>query len=193
MSEEVTQREALRVLTKLMIWVAVAGVFWITWGYLTHSDNPGLHSVADIDLRGLSPGDYMVVRWNQRKLYVWHRTKPMLAQLNGYEDQLSDPDSLHSQQPGAAKNYYRSVQPDYLVVFARNELQGCDVLAEPATLKNTAVSPWFGGFKATCQDVYFDLAGRVYRHHDQHPQDTPENLVVPPHQIIGERLIIMQE
>lgn len=194
MSEEVTtRRAALRVLAKSMIWVAVAGVFWISWKYLTHSDIPNHHSIADFDLRGLPQGDYMVVRLNQRKLYVWHRTQQMLAHLTGYEDRLSDPDSLHSRQPKAAKNSYRSMQPDYLVVFARNESQGCDTLVEPATLENISVSPWFGGFKDTCQDVYFDLAGRVYGRRNQHHQDTQQNLEVPPHQIIGERLIIMQE
>lgn len=184
---EAIRRVILRVFTKIMVLIAFAGLTWVYWDYLTHSDTPTEHPALDIDLRGLAPGEYLIVRWNDQTLYVWHRTPEMLDQLVGYEDQLYDPDSLYSQQPEAAKNPYRSMYPRYLVVFARNTATGCDTVVAPVDMENVPVSPWFGGFKDTCQEAYFDLAGRIYTN-----QQIRYNLEVPPYQLIGERLILME-
>ena len=187
MMNETIHRITLRVLTKILVLLAFAWLAWVYWGYLTHSDTPIGQPTLDIDLTDLALGDYMIVRWNERTLYIWHRTDEMLTQLVTYNDQLQDPNSLHSQQPPAAKNHFRSMDPKYLVVFAKNNVTGCDTEVVTATMKNVTVSPWFGGFKDACDGAYFDLAGRSYVN-----QSVANNLEVPPHQIIGKRLFIME-
>ena len=185
---ETIRRVTLRVFTKIMVLTAFAWLAWVYWGYLTHSDTPTDQPTLEIDLAGLAPGDYMIVRWNERTLYVWHRTDKMLAQLVTYDDQLRDPNSLYSSQPLAAKNQFRSLDPKYLVVFAKNNVTGCDAVLMAADTQNAPVSPWFGGFKDACGDTYYDLAGRSYVN-----QSAGYNLEVPPHQIIGRRLFIMED
>ena len=182
------RRVTLRVFTKVMVLTAFAWLAWVYWGYLTHSDTPIGQSTFEIDLTGLAPGDYMIVRRNERTLYVWYRTDEMLSQLVTYDDQLRDPESLYSHQPAAAKNEFRSLDPKYLVVFAKNNATGCDAVVVASNMDNVPVSPWFGGFQDTCGDIYFDLAGRSYV-----PQSAGYNLEVPPHQIIGKRLFIIED
>ncbi len=187
MMNETTRRITLRVITKIMILMAFVWIAWVYWGYLTHSNAPIGRPALDIDLTGLAPGDYMIVRLTGQTLYVWHRTDEMLAQLVTYDDQLHDPKSLYSSQPSAAKNHFRSMDPKYLVVFAKINETGCDAVVVSANTDNIPVSPWFGGFKDACGDTYFDLAGRSYVN-----ESVRYNLEVPPHQIIGGRLFIIE-
>jgi ubiquinol-cytochrome c reductase iron-sulfur subunit len=171
-----------------MMLMVFAGLAWVVSGYMSQSTVPQGQSGLDIDLTGLVPGDYMIVRSGQRKIIVWHRTDEMLAQLMNAEQHLQDPDSSKSQQPSAAANPYRSVDPQFLVVSARNDTQGCEVQVLADVDAQVAVTPWFGGFKNSCREIYYDLAGRSYKHREE-----PHNLDVPPHQVLAGKLYIMAE
>lgn len=188
MSNDVSRRKTLRRVVRVMMLMAFAWLAWVVSGYMSQSVVPEGHSGMDIDLTGLASGDYMIVRSGQRKMIVWHRTDEMLARLMGAQDHLQDPDSSKSEQPSAAANPYRSIDPHYLVVLARNEIQDCDVQALAEDHPHIPVTPWFGGFKDSCQDIYFDLAGRSYKHRVEQ-----RNLDVPPHQILAGKLYIMEE
>jgi ubiquinol-cytochrome c reductase iron-sulfur subunit len=182
MAEASSRRQWVRGGIRLAILAVFAWLAWVYSGYFSRSPNAEkLDAALDINVQNLAPGDYMIVKWDRRKLYVWHRTKAMLANLTGYENQLNDPDSEHSIQPQAAKNAYRSINPYYLVVFAQTAKGGCEVDVVPAQAAgNVPVSPWYGGFRDECKGTYYDLAGRSYRYHGQQP-----NLEVPDHQVIA--------
>ncbi len=188
MSDDRSRRKILRGTVKLMILVMFAWLAWMVSGYMTQSPHPERRTGLSIDLRGLAAGDYMIVRWDQRKLYVWHRSDAMLRQLRGYEDRLEDPDSSRSRQPEAATNHYRSLDPHYLVVYARNKDRDCEVEALGASQSEPPVTPWFGGFADSCRGVYYDLAGRAYT-----SQGVQRNLEVPAHQILGGKLYLLEE
>ncbi|MCP4407145.1 MAG: hypothetical protein GY807_05170 [Gammaproteobacteria bacterium] len=188
MSNDQSRRKVLRGTIKLMILAVFAWLAWIVSGYMTQSSDPARHTGLSIDLKGLVAGDYMIVRWDQRKLYVWHRSDAMLRQLRGYEDRLEDPDSSRSRQPKAATNHYRSLDPHYLVIYARNQDQDCEVEALGTSQSELPVRPWFGGFVDSCQGMYYDLAGRVYT-----SQGVQRNLEVPAHQILGGNLHLIEE
>lgn len=163
-----------------------AWLAWVVSGYM--SQPGGTHSQPrfGVDLLGLKPGEYMIVNWDRQKLYVWHRNDDMLARLRDYEDQLQDPNSLYSDQPTAAKNYYRSMDPRYLVVFAdSDEGKDCEVKAVEPDRSDVPVSPWLGGFRNPCNGVYYDLAGRSYA-----SEQRSHNLAVPAHQIIAGKLYL---
>jgi ubiquinol-cytochrome c reductase iron-sulfur subunit len=171
-----------------MILMVFAWLAWVVSGYMSQSIVPEGHSGLDIDLTSLAPGDYMIVRSGQHRIIVWHRTDEMLARLMSAEEHLQDPDSSKSRQPSAATNPYRSIDPRYLVVLARNDTQDCEVQALAEDYPQVAVTPWFGGFRDSCREIYFDLAGRSYKHpEEQH------NLDVPPHQVLAGKLYIMEE
>lgn len=172
----------------MMMLMGFAWLAWVISGYMSRSTVPEGHFELDIDLTGLEPGDHMIVRSGQRKIIVWHRTDEMLNQLMSAGEYLQDPDSSQSQQPSAATNPYRSVDPRYLVVLASNNTQDCDVQVLADDYPQVPVSPWFGGFKDSCREIYFDLAGRSYKH-----QEEWRNLDVPPHQVLAGKLHIMAE
>ncbi len=182
MAEVSSRRPWVRVGIRIAILVVFAWLAWVYSGYLSQSPNaerPG--ASLDINVQNLAPGDYMIVRRDRRKLYVWHRTEDMLANLTGYENHLNDPGSENSVQPQAAKNVYRSVNPYYLVVFAQAADGSCEVDVVPAQAAgNVPVSPWYGGFQDGCSGTYYDLAGRSYSYEGQQ-----DNLEVPPHQVIA--------
>ena len=182
MAEVSSRRPWVRVGIRIAILAVFAWLAWVYSGYLSQSpnaDRPG--ASLDINVQNLAPGDYMIVRRDRRKLYVWHRTDAMLANLTGYENQLNDPGSEISVQPQAAKNAYRSVNPYYLVVFAQVADGSCEVDVVPTQVAgNIPVSPWYGGFRDSCSGTYYDLAGRSYTYQGQQ-----DNLEVPPHQVIA--------
>ncbi len=171
----------------------ILGVFaWLAWvisGYMSPPVIQHSQSRFAVDLRELAPGQYMIVRWNKHKLYVWHRTKQMLAGLHDHEDQLQDPDSSRSSQPAAATNLYRSMDPRYLVVFADTDgEERCEVETVQLDRLDVPFSPWLGGFRDPCSGVYYDLAGRSFA-----SQKRAHNLTVPAHQIITGKLYIERD
>jgi ubiquinol-cytochrome c reductase iron-sulfur subunit len=172
-----------------MLLCAFAWFAWIVSGYMSQPNAPHGMSRSSVDLMGLTAGEYMIVRWNRHKFFVWHRTNETLARLRDYEDKLQDPNSLYSDQPAAAKNHYRSMDPRYLVVLADNGGgKDCEVEAVQPNRSDIPVSPWFGGFWNPCSGVYYDLAGRSYASGKR-----ARNLTVPAHQVIAGKLYLEQE
>lgn len=186
MMDELTRRKALKRIIRIMVLAIFAWLAWVVSGYMSRPGDSQSQSRFGVDLMGLAPGEYMIVRWNRRKLYVWHRTNEMLARLRGHEDQLQDPDSSRSNQPAAAANHYRSMDPRYLVVFADSDkADGRDIETAQQDPSDIPVSPWFGGFWNPCSEIYYDLAGRSYA-----SQGRSRNLAVPAHQIIAGKLYL---
>ena len=172
-----------------MILAVFAWLAWVVSGYMSHSGNSPSRARLGVDLTELDPGEYMIVRWNQRKIYVWHRTNEMLTRLRDHEDSLQDPDSSRSNQPSAAKNHYRSMDPRYLVVFADDgAVSDCEIESVQQAPSEVPVSPWLGGFWNPCSKIYYDLAGRSYA-----SQERSRNLSVPAHQVIAEKLYLENE
>lgn len=189
MTDDQTRRKTLRIIIRLMILSVFAWLAWVVSGYMSQPGGSHNQSRFGVDLTGLAAGEYMIVRWNQDKFIVWHRTDQMLARLRNYEDQLQDPHSLYSDQPAAAKNDYRSMEPRYLVVSAEaEEGKDCEIKAVQPNGSDIPVSPWFGGFRNPCSAVYYDLAGRSYVSEKQ-----SRNLSVPAHQIITGKLYLEQD
>lgn len=188
MNDGFGRRNTLRIIVRVMILMVFAWLAWVISGYMSQSIVPREHSRLDVDLTNLTPGDYMIVRSGPKKIIVWYRTDEMLKQLLNAQDYLQDPDSSSSKQPSAAANPYRSIDPRYLVVLASLQAPGCEVQALTGDHLHIPVTPWFGGFKDTCRETYFDLAGRSYK-----SQQEQRNLDVPPHQILAGKLHIMEE
>lgn len=139
-----------------------------------------------VDLSKLEPGQQVTVEWRGKPVWIIRRTKEMLAQLSGHDAQLRDPNSFVEQQPSYAKNQYRSINPEYLVLVGICTHLGCSPKYTP--VKNELGPHWPGGFYCPCHGSIFDLAGRVFK-----GVPAPINLEVPPYRYISENVIVIGE
>ncbi len=142
---------------------------------------------VEVDLTKLEPGQLLTVEWRGRAIGILRRTQEMLDGLPALADRLRDPDSeVVDQQPGYAKNQYRSINPDYLVLNINCTHLGCvpQVLPQPGSFNWEP--DWPGGFFCPCHKSKFDLAGRVFK-----GVPAPTNLIVPPYSIIDNRTLII--
>lgn len=136
------------------------------------------------DISQLEPGQKLVIEWRGKPVWVVRRTPDMLAGLKKVEAELLDPASESEQQPGYAKNEYRSIKPEYLVLTGICTHLGCSPIFEPEKAK---IEPdWQGGFFCPCHGSKFDLAGRVYK-----GVPAPKNLEVPPHSYQDDKVIVI--
>ena len=145
-----------------------------------------LGAPVEVDVSKLESGSILKVEWRGRPVWILHRTDAMLQTLEPLRDELRDPDSDEEQQPAYAKNEYRSIKPEFLVVTGSCTHLGC------APTERFDVGPadlgadWKGGFFCPCHGSKFDLAGRVYA-----GVPAPLNLVVPPYRYITESTILI--
>ncbi len=166
---------------------AVAGVGAATavWP-LIDSLNPAADTIAagaplDVDLSPVQPGQQLVVTWRGRPVFVVRRTPAQLAALRNPKDAslLRDPGSAAMQQPPYAKNWHRSVNPEYLVLVGVCTHLGCIPNFEPKA-GGFLGAAWPGGWFCPCHGSKYDLAGRVFS-----GVPAPYNLPVPPYHFIG--------
>lgn len=139
-----------------------------------------------VDISRLEPGQQVTVEWRGKPVWIIRRTTEMLAQLKNLRDGLRDPDSNTDQQPDYARNIYRSIRPDYLVLVGVCTHLGCTPRYQPhhlALSENVQA-----GFYCPCHGSRFDLSGRVYK-----GVPAPINLEVPPYHFKGDHEIIIGE
>ncbi|MCH8078891.1 MAG: ubiquinol-cytochrome c reductase iron-sulfur subunit [Proteobacteria bacterium] len=140
----------------------------------------------EVDISGLKLGERMVEKWRGKPVWILRRSEESLADLSGMTDILRDPESEVEQQPEYAKNEYRSVNPEYLVVIGLCTHLGCSPNYLTRNEANDFGADWKGGFFCPCHGSKFDLAGRVYK-----GVPAPANLVVPKYQFISKSKILI--
>lgn len=142
---------------------------------------------VQVNLSHLEPGEQVTVAWRGKPVWIIRRTKDMLTRLDHDDPSvLRDPDSLVLQQPDYAKNKYRSIQADYLVLVGICTHLGCSPKYKP--FEKELGPDWPGGFYCPCHGSMFDLAGRVFKN-----VPAPINLEVPPYRFINDHTIIIGE
>ncbi len=139
----------------------------------------------EVDISKLEPGQMLTEKWRGKPVWIVRRTPEILQALPGIDDRLRDPESTEDQQPGYAKNEYRSIKPEFLVLIGICTHLGCS----PSYVKQDAAplgTGWLGGFFCPCHGSRFDYAGRVYA-----GVPAPTNLVVPPHKYLSDTRILI--
>lgn len=145
---------------------------------------------VEADISNLAPGELMRVEWRGKPVWIVRRTKEMLASVKENDPKVADPQSRRNPDytPQYARNEYRSIKPEYLVVVGICTHLGCSPVdkfkAEPQPFE----ADWNGGFYCPCHGSLFDLAGRVYKN-----KPAPDNLPVPPHTYLSEGKILIGE
>lgn len=141
----------------------------------------------EVDISELQPGERKIVQWQGKPVWILRRDESSLDGIKSLDGEVRDPSSEEAQQPEYAKNEYRSVKPEYLIVLGLCTHLGCSptfVNADDGASHN--LSGWKGGFFCPCHGSRFDLAGRVYK-----GVPAPTNLVVPPHMYLSETKVLI--
>ncbi|MDH4093450.1 MAG: ubiquinol-cytochrome c reductase iron-sulfur subunit [Betaproteobacteria bacterium] len=141
---------------------------------------------VEVDISSIAPGEMKVFEWRGKPVWVIRRTQEMLASLKTVTGKLTDPGSKDSTQPEYAKNEYRSLKPDVVVMEGVCTHLGCSPQMKPADAKDEMGADWGGGFYCACHGSKFDLAGRVFR-----GAPAPTNLVVPPYQFLSDSKLLI--
>ena len=184
---EVKRRDFLFIATGVMAGVGTALAAWP----IVDQMNPSADVLAaggplTVDLSSVAPGQQVTVMWRSRPIFIVHRTPANLKELKDPKllARLRDPDSENMQQPSYAKNWSRSLTPDYLVLVGICTHLGCIPAYTPKPGSISAT--WPGGWLCHCHGSKYDLAGRVF-------QDVPAplNLPVPPYHFEGKTKLVI--
>lgn len=184
-----------RVLTALTSAVGAAGVVGAAVPFVG-SWNPSDKAKAagapvEVNISKLAPGQMVTVAWRGKPVYVVRRTAEALDSLKKVEPNLRDPSSDDSVQPEYAKNEFRAIKDEILILLGLCTHLGCAPTYRPevgAEDLSSAGNEWLGGFFCRCHGSKYDLAGRVF-----FGVPAPINLEVPPHKYLSDNVIIIGE
>jgi len=139
------------------------------------------------DISALAEGQQLTLKWRGQPVYVAKRSQAMLATLPQMDPLLLDPKSDNTdQQPAYAKNEWRSIKPEILVLVAVCTHLGCAPEFVPE-LKPQPFDPnWKGGYFCPCHKSRYDLAGRVFQ-----GMPAPANLPVPPYHFENDATLVI--
>jgi len=143
---------------------------------------------VEVDISSVGPGRLQTVEWRGRPIWILHRTQEMLATLGNHNAALLDPNSDQPQQPPYAKNEYRSIKPEYLVLVGICTHLGCIPLFRPQLGAADIAPNWPGGFYCPCHGSLFDLSGRVFKN-----VPAPLNLEVPAYEYLTDARLLIGE
>ncbi len=157
--------------------------------------NPDASTLAaggpvDLDISKISEGQQVMVRWRQRPIFVFRRSKQTLDAMQNKQltSQLADPNSDQLQQPPYATNWHRSLKPEFGVLVGICTHLGCIPLFYPNASETTPVTNWLGGYFCPCHGSKYDAAGRVYS-----GVPAPYNLPVPPYRFVNDKTLRIGE
>jgi len=142
---------------------------------------------VEVDISNLPPGELGIYEWRGKPVWVMKRTPKMLQDIKKDDSVVVDPHSTVPQQPDYAKNEFRSIKPEVMVLVGICTHLGCS--PTPKLQPDGDMGPeWEGGFYCPCHGSKFDLAGRVYK-----GVPAPTNLVVPPYKFLSDSTLIIGE
>jgi len=174
--------------------VAVAGIATTALPFIESlqpsADTLALAGPVDVDVSKMLVGEQLMVRWLDKPVFIVRRGSDALAELRAeaHTQRLRDPDSAEFQQPTYARNWHRSITPEFLVAVGICTHLGCVPGYRPIVGGAGLGADWPGGYFCACHASRYDLAGRVFK-----GVPAPFNLPVPPHWFPGEGLVRIGE
>jgi len=140
----------------------------------------------DVNLSDITGDQPITVEVDNRPVWIIRRSESLIKKLSNKNFSLLDPESIHSNQPDAMRNIYRSLKPEYLVVYAVCTHLGCIPVYQREESNNTAsvndlTKPQLF---CPCHGGMFDLAGRVYK-----GTPAPVNLEIPNYEFLADNII----
>jgi ubiquinol-cytochrome c reductase iron-sulfur subunit len=143
---------------------------------------------VEADIGNLAPGEMTRVEWRGKPVWIVRRTQEMLETVKQNDVRVADPRSERNKEltPDYARNEFRSIKPEYLVVVGICSHLGCSPVDKFKAQPEAFAPDWKGGFYCPCHGSLFDLAGRVYKN-----KPAPDNLEVPPHSYLSDGRILI--
>ena len=181
----------LRILTGAATAVGGVGVAYLATPFILSMD-PSLKAQAagapvDVDVSKLQIGQLLTVEWRGKPIWILRRNQETLDRMKTLDEQLRDPNSEElSQQPSYAKNAYRSIKPEIMVMEGICTHLGCAPTYRPEIAPADLGSKWKGGFFCPCHGSRYDLSGRVFA-----GVPAPSNLKVPPYRFVTDSRIMI--
>ncbi len=146
-----------------------------------------LGAPVEFDISKLELGALATVEWRGQVVWVMKRSAEMLDSLKKTDALVNDPESRNkAQQPDYARNQWRSIKPEILVLVGICTHLGCSPTKRTDLAPADLGADWVGGFFCPCHGSKFDLAGRVYK-----SVPAPTNLVVPPYTFLSDSRILI--
>ena len=156
---------------------AVGGIFALTPFVLSFQPSKrakALGAAIKINIEKIEPGSIVKVIWKGMPVWILHRSEKMLDKIDSSIDELRDPNSELSVQPNFAKNTFRSIKPEYLVVEGVCTHLGCVPLGDKGD---------FGGWFCPCHGSHYDTSGRIRK------GPAPTNLEIPKYEFVDNNTI----
>ena len=147
-----------------------------------------LGAPIEVDISKLEDGALMKVIWRGKPVSILRRSVNMLERMESSNAELRDRDSEVDQQPGYARNEFRAIKPEVLVIVSSCTHLGCVPTSRFEVAPADLGPDWVGGFFCPCHGSKFDFSGRVYA-----GVPAPTNLVVPPYRYVDENTLIIGE
>jgi ubiquinol-cytochrome c reductase iron-sulfur subunit len=142
---------------------------------------------VEVDVGALAPGEMKTVEWRGKPVWILRRTPDMLESIKKTAERVADPNSERTAYPTPpyAKNEFRSIKPEYLIVVGICSHLGCSPVGPFAAGANPQLGQDLG-FVCPCHGSTFDLAGRVFKN-----KPAPDNLEVPPHKYLSDTVVLI--
>jgi len=191
MSDEGVDKQKRRILTAAASVVGGIGAVYVATPFILSMD-PSLKAQAagapvDVDISKLQMGQLLTVEWRGKPVWILRRNQAILDRMETLNDKLKDPHSTElSQQPSYAKNEYRSIKPDIMVMIGICTHLGCAPTYRPEIAPADLGPDWKGGFFCPCHGSRYDLSGRVFA-----GVPAPSNLQVPPYRFVTDTRIMI--
>ena len=191
MSDSEVDLKKRRILTAAAVAVGGVGAAYVAVPFILSMDlsakAQAVGAPVEVDISKLAMGQLLTVEWRGKPVWILRRDKEMLDRMKSMDQQLKDPHSDElSQQPVYAKNDYRSIRQEYMVMIGICTHLGCAPTFRPDIAPADLGPDWKGGFFCPCHGSRYDLSGRVFV-----GVPAPSNLVVPPYRFVTDtRLLI---
>ncbi|MFV2058850.1 MAG: ubiquinol-cytochrome c reductase iron-sulfur subunit [Thiohalomonadales bacterium] len=191
MTDEEVDLKRRRILLATATALGGVGAAYVSVPFIASMDPSAKAEAAgapvEVDISKLDFGQLLTVEWRGKPVWILRRNKEILANAESLNDILRDPNSDElSQQPAYAKNDYRSINPEYMVMIGICTHLGCSPTFRPDVAPADLGPEWKGGFFCPCHGSRYDLSGRVFA-----GVPAPSNLVVPPYRFVtATRLLI---
>lgn len=181
-----TRRNLIAATTALAGVAGVGVALPFAWSFWPSERAKAAGAPVEADISGIAPGELKIVEWRGKPVWILRRTKEQLAAVKKADDKVSDPKSEVPLQPDYAKNEYRSIKPEIMVLVGICSHLGCSPQSKGAEATAEMGADWAGGFLCPCHGSKFDLAGRVYK-----GAPAPVNMDVPPYMFLSDNTILI--
>jgi len=153
-------------------------------------------SKTEYDVATVQEGQLVVIQWQGKPVFVVNRTPEYLAQVDGHDDMLKDPNSEAIEAVSAEwmdtpeKRKFRAIKPEYLIVVASCTHLGCIPLFKPSKGRkewgDSVPENWPGGWHCPCHGSLYDISARVIN-----GSPAPHNLHLMPYKYLSDTKVLI--